>query len=144
MATVLESFMAREAVPLKSVSEILLRVEMYLCKSYYKTASFIRYTYRSIALLGRHAHTSATAAAMEELGFHLGPAYQIQDDILDFKADASIWGKSALANMDLWPSAIKLLQDLYYESKGKFERSVCSGPAHCVTLFGKILTINEK
>ena len=84
--------MAREAVPLKSVSEILLRVEMYLCKSYYKTASFIRYMYRSIALLGGHAYASATAAAMEELGFHLGPAYQIQDDILDFKADASIRG----------------------------------------------------
>ena len=136
--------MAREAVPLKSVSEIFLRVEMYLCKSYYKTASFIRYMYRSIALLGGHAYTSATAVAIEALGFYLGPAYQIQDDILDFKADASMQGKSALANMDLWPSATKLLQDLYYESKGKFERSVCSRRAHCVKLFGKILIIDEK
>ena len=49
------------------------------------------------------------ATACEEFGFHLGLAYQIQDDILDFTAAASVLGKPALADMDLGLSTAPIL-----------------------------------
>lgn len=109
MATALESLVAGEIMQLKSPPESLLEMESYLRKSYYKTASLICYACRSTALLGGHAYGSTVATACEEFGFHLGLAYQIQDDILDFTAAASVLGKPALADMDLGLSTAPIL-----------------------------------
>lgn len=109
MATALESLVAGEIMQLKSAPETLLEMETYLRKSYYKTASLICYACRSTALLGGHAYDSTVATSMEEFGFHLGLAYQIQDDILDFTAAASVLGKPALADMDLGLSTAPIL-----------------------------------
>merc|ERR1712008_546017 len=64
---------------------------------------------RSTWVLGGHAYSSTVATAAEEFGFHLGLAYQIQDDILDFTAAASVLGKPALADMDLGLSTAPIL-----------------------------------
>lgn len=109
MATALESLVAGEIMQLKSAPETLLEMETYLRKSYYKTASLICYACRSTALLGGHAYGSTVATACEEFGFHMGLAYQIQDDILDFTAAASVLGKPALADMDLGLSTAPIL-----------------------------------
>merc|ERR1711937_935213 len=109
MATALESLVAGEIMQLKSPPESLLQMTSYLRKSYYKTASLICYACRSTALLGGHAYGSTVATACEEFGFHLGLAYQIQDDILDFTAAASVLGKPALADMDLGLSTAPIL-----------------------------------
>lgn len=109
MATALESLVAGEIMQLKSPPESLLEMESYLRKSYYKTASLICYACRSTALLGGHAYGSTVATACEEFGFHLGLAYQIQDDILDFTAAANVLGKPALADMDLGLSTAPIL-----------------------------------
>ncbi len=109
MATALESLVAGEIMQLKSAPESLLEMESYLRKSYYKTASLICYACRSTALLGGHAYGSTVATACEEFGFHLGLAYQIQDDILDFTAAATVLGKPALADMDLGLSTAPIL-----------------------------------
>ena len=109
MATALESLVAGEIMQLKSPPESLLQMESYLRKSYYKTASLICYACRSTALLGGHAYGSTVATACEEFGFHLGLAYQIQDDILDFTAAANVLGKPALADMDLGLSTAPIL-----------------------------------
>eukprot|EP00977_Amphora_coffeiformis_P006037 scaffold1294_cov167-Amphora_coffeaeformis.AAC.18 len=109
MATALESLVAGEIMQLKSAPESLLEMESYLRKSYYKTASLICYACRSTALLGGHAYGSTVATACEEFGFHMGLAYQIQDDILDFTAAASVLGKPALADMDLGLSTAPIL-----------------------------------
>lgn len=109
MATALESLVAGEIMQLKSPPESLLEMESYLRKSYYKTASLICYACRSTALLGGHAYGSAVATACEEFGYHMGLAYQIQDDILDFTAAASVLGKPALADMDLGLSTAPIL-----------------------------------
>lgn len=109
MATALESLVAGEIMQLKSPPESLLLMETYLRKSYYKTASLICYACRSTALLGGHAYDSTVATACEEFGFHLGLAYQVQDDILDFTAAASVLGKPALADMDLGLSTAPIL-----------------------------------
>ena len=109
MATALESLVAGEIMQLKSPPASLLEMESYLRKSYYKTASLICYACRSTALLGGHAYGSNVATACEEFGFHLGLAYQIQDDILDFTAAATVLGKPALADMDLGLSTAPIL-----------------------------------
>lgn len=109
MATALESLVSGEIMQLKSSPEELLRMESYLKKSYYKTASLICYACRSCALLGGHAYGSTVATACEEFGFHMGLAFQIQDDILDFTAAADILGKPALADMSLGLSTAPIL-----------------------------------
>jgi geranylgeranyl pyrophosphate synthase len=109
MATALESLVAGEIMQLKSPPEALLQMTSYLKKSYYKTASLICYACRSTALLGGHTYASAVATACEEFGFHLGLAYQIVDDILDFTTAATVLGKPALADMDLGLSTAPIL-----------------------------------
>merc|ERR1740139_2158772 len=109
MATALESLVAGEIMQLKSAPEALLQMESYLKKSYYKTASLVCYACSSTALLGGHSYGSVVATAAEEFGFHLGLAFQIQDDILDFTAAASVLGKPALADMDLGLSTAPIL-----------------------------------
>merc|ERR1719287_249280 len=109
MATALESLVSGEIMQLKSSPDELLRMESYLKKSYYKTASLICYACRSCALLGGHAYGSTVATACEEFGFHMGLAFQIQDDILDFTAAADILGKPALADMSLGLSTAPIL-----------------------------------
>ena len=109
MATALESLVAGEIMQLKASPEELLQMESYLRKSYYKTASIICYACRSTALLGGHAYGSTVATACEEFGFHMGLAFQIQDDILDFTAAADIMGKPTLADMNLGLSTAPIL-----------------------------------
>mmetsp|Transcript_14818 Transcript_14818/g.18069 ORF Transcript_14818/g.18069 Transcript_14818/m.18069 type:complete len:517 (+) Transcript_14818:149-1699(+) len=109
MATALESLVSGEVMQLKSPPKSLLQMESYLKKSYYKTASLICYACRSTALLGGHSYSSTVATAMEEFGFHLGLAFQIQDDILDFTAAENVLGKPALADMDLGLSTAPIL-----------------------------------
>lgn len=109
MATALESLVAGEIMQLKASPEELLQMESYLRKSYYKTASLICYACRSTALLGGHAYGSTVATACEEFGFHMGLAFQIQDDILDFTAAADIMGKPTLADMSLGLSTAPIL-----------------------------------
>lgn len=109
MSTALESLVSGEIMQLKSSPESMLEIETYLRKSYYKTASLICYACRSTAMLGGHTYGSTVATACEEFGFHLGLAYQIQDDILDFTAAASVLGKPALADMDLGLSTAPIL-----------------------------------
>jgi len=109
MATALESLVAGEIMQLKSSPKELLEMTSYLRKSYYKTASLICYACRSTALLGGHTYGSTIATACEEFGFHMGLAFQIQDDILDFTAAADILGKPALADMSLGLSTAPIL-----------------------------------
>merc|ERR1712127_876305 len=105
----LESLVSGEVMQLKSPPESLLEMDSYLRKSYYKTASLICYACRSTALLGGHSYSSTVATACEEFGFHMGLAYQIQDDILDFTAAENVLGKPALADMDLGLSTAPML-----------------------------------
>merc|ERR1712085_61489 len=74
MATALESLVSGEIMQLKSSPEELLRMESYLRKSYYKTASLVCYACRSCALLGGHAYgsTAPILYAAEEFP-HLQP-----------------------------------------------------------------------
>ena len=100
-------------------SEIAARdakeMELYLRKSYYKTASLICDASKSCALLAGHDFDSATARAAEEYGYHLGLAFQIVDDVLDFVVDSDDLGKPAGADLSLGLATAPILyaaQDL--------------------------------
>ena len=70
-------------------------------KSYHKTASLICDACKSCAILGGHASDSVISQAAEEYGYHLGLAYQIIDDVLDFTSASDVLGKPALADVSL-------------------------------------------
>jgi all-trans-nonaprenyl-diphosphate synthase len=70
-----------------------LTLEAYLQKSYYKTASLIANSSKAAAVLSNVS--SALAQQMYHYGKHLGLAFQIVDDILDFTASSEVLGKPA-------------------------------------------------
>ncbi|MEO0532582.1 MAG: solanesyl diphosphate synthase [Cyanobacteria bacterium P01_A01_bin.123] len=70
-----------------------LSIEAYLEKSYYKTASLIANSAKSVGVL-----SDIGEAASEQLygyGRNLGLAFQIVDDILDFTGSVEVLGKPA-------------------------------------------------
>mgnify|MGYP006420731601 CR=1 FL=1 len=74
-----------------------LSIEDYLEKSYYKTASLIANSSKAAAVL------SETSEALTEdayqYGRHLGLAFQIVDDILDFTGSTESLGKPAASDL---------------------------------------------
>ena len=92
---------SQEALQRELAERDAREMELYLRKSYYKTASLICDASRSCALLAGHASDSEVAAAAEEYGYHLGLAFQIVDDVLDFAMDDDQLGKPAGADLSL-------------------------------------------
>ena len=69
----------------------------YLTKSYYKTASLLANSCRSVALLG--AHSAQATVLAYEFGKNLGLAFQVVDDLLDARASSAILGKPSMADL---------------------------------------------
>jgi all-trans-nonaprenyl-diphosphate synthase len=70
-----------------------LSIDDYLQKSYYKTASLIANSSKAAALLSEAS--SDLAESMYQYGRHIGLAFQIIDDILDFTGSTEALGKPA-------------------------------------------------
>ena len=70
-----------------------LSIEMYLEKSYYKTASLIANSAKAAALLSEVS--TEIAENLYNYGRNLGLAFQIVDDIFDFTGSTEILGKPA-------------------------------------------------
>ncbi len=70
-----------------------LSIEMYLQKSYYKTASLMANSAKAAALLSEVS--VEIAENLYEYGRNLGLAFQIVDDIFDFTGSTEILGKPA-------------------------------------------------
>jgi all-trans-nonaprenyl-diphosphate synthase len=70
-----------------------LSIDAYLQKTYYKTASLLANSSKAAALLSDASHE--VAMHLYEYGRHLGLAFQIIDDILDFTGSTDILGKPA-------------------------------------------------
>jgi all-trans-nonaprenyl-diphosphate synthase len=70
-----------------------LTIEEYLEKSYYKTASLIANSSKAAAVLSETS--DAIAEDVYHYGRHLGLAFQIVDDILDFTGSTQELGKPA-------------------------------------------------
>ncbi len=70
-----------------------LSIEAYLEKSYYKTASLIANSAKAAGVLSNV--DEKVAESLYSYGRHLGLAFQIVDDILDFTTSTEVLGKPA-------------------------------------------------
>merc|ERR1711968_355588 len=109
MASALDFLVQGEIMQARSKKEDLLDMTYYLRKSYMKTASLICNSCRSAALLAGYEEDDIITQSAEEFGYHLGMAYQIVDDILDFTGASAQLGKPAQAGMELGLSTAPVL-----------------------------------
>ena len=72
--------------------------DSYIAKTYYKTASMISLGCRGMAVLMDLKHPQAHRALFD-FGAHLGVAFQIHDDILDFTQSEQQLGKPAFNDL---------------------------------------------
>ncbi|MEM7793880.1 MAG: solanesyl diphosphate synthase [Cyanobacteria bacterium P01_C01_bin.118] len=70
-----------------------LSIDAYLMKSYYKTASLIANSCKSVGVLSQVS--DSMCEAFYQYGRSLGLAFQIVDDILDFTGSEEVLGKPA-------------------------------------------------
>ncbi len=92
-----------------------LLIDTYLEKSYYKTASLIANSSKAAGLLSDVSEE--TAKHLYEYGRHIGLAFQIVDDILDFTSSADTLGKpvgSDLKSGNLTAPALFCLKEKPY------------------------------
>ncbi|NJN22527.1 MAG: solanesyl diphosphate synthase [Leptolyngbya sp. RL_3_1] len=73
--------------------DVDLSIESYLEKSYYKTASLIANSAQSVGVLS--GLPKAQTESFYGYGRHLGLAFQVVDDILDFTGSTEVLGKPA-------------------------------------------------
>ncbi|XP_024962525.1 solanesyl diphosphate synthase 3, chloroplastic/mitochondrial isoform X3 [Cynara cardunculus var. scolymus] len=97
IATAVEHLVTGETMQMSTSAEQRSSMDYYLQKTYYKTASLISNSCKSIALLtGQTAEVSMLAY---EYGKNLGLAFQLIDDVLDFTGTSSSLGKGALSDI---------------------------------------------
>jgi len=124
MASALDALVQGEIMQARAKGDELVDIEMYLRKSYFKTASLISCSCKSAALLAGYEEKSMETIAAEEYGYHLGMAYQIVDDILDFTGASATLGKPAQADMALGLATAPILfaSDIVPELKTLIKR----------------------
>jgi len=98
LATVIEEMVQGEMMQVRATPEQLVSFEHYLDKTYRKTAALMALSCEASALLG--GHSDEVAAALQAYGRHLGIAYQVVDDLLDFTGTNTSLGKPSLSDME--------------------------------------------
>jgi hexaprenyl-diphosphate synthase len=73
------------------------RLLYYLRKNFYKTASLMANSCKSTALLGNYSNEYVQASY--QYGKHIGMAFQLVDDVLDFEGTLLQMGKPALSDL---------------------------------------------
>jgi len=147
MAGALDSLVQGEIMQARSNKKDLLDMNYYLRKSYFKTASLICSACKSAALLAGNSESDDTTVAAEEFGYHLGLAYQIVDDILDFTGASASLGKPAQADMELGLATAPILLaseqrrelrpliERRFKEKGDVQKAVqLASTTNCVSL----------
>ena len=147
MASALDALVQGEIMQARSNKKDLLDMNYYLRKSYFKTASLICSSCKSSALLSGYSESDPITIAVEQFGYHLGLAYQIVDDILDFTGASASLGKPAQADMQLGLATapilyaseterdIRPLIERRFKEKGDIQRAVeLASKTNCVQL----------
>lgn len=100
MSTVIEHLVRGEVMQMKgsdSGDANSVRMVQYLRKNFYKTGSLMANSCRSAALLGDYPEE--LVAASYNFGKHVGMAFQLMDDVLDFEGSLASLGKPALSDL---------------------------------------------
>nr|GMD34967.1 probable solanesyl-diphosphate synthase 3, chloroplastic [Ipomoea batatas] len=93
ISQVIKDFASGEIKQASSLFDCDVRLEDYLIKSYYKTASLIAASTKGAAIFS--GVDSEISEQMYQYGRNLGLSFQIVDDILDFTQSAEQLGKPA-------------------------------------------------
>jgi geranylgeranyl pyrophosphate synthase len=108
MSTVIEHLVRGEVLQIKDSRTGVTDIEGYLRKNFYKTASLMANSCKSAALLSGNV-TPAVVDAAYCYGKHIGVAFQLIDDALDFEGSAATLGKPALADLNAGLSTAPVL-----------------------------------
>merc|ERR1719348_2022562 len=99
LSQVLSDLVQGEFMQLQTKQDEEDRFEDYITKSFNKTASLMAYSCQANAVLAEASKEEVEAAF--QYGKHLGIAFQLVDDLLDFVSSADMLGKPAAADMKL-------------------------------------------
>jgi len=91
ISQVIADFADGEISQAQNLFDCDMKLETYLAKSFYKTASLIAASCRGAAALCNASEE--VKEAMYQYGKHIGLAFQIVDDILDFTQSTKLLGK---------------------------------------------------
>jgi len=91
MSQVLEHLVEGEILQMTTAPDDSLSMDYYLRKSFFKTASLMANSCKSVAVIA--GCTPEESIAAWEYGKHLGLAFQLIDDILDFTSTEAELGK---------------------------------------------------
>ncbi|CAI5478726.1 unnamed protein product [Closterium sp. Yama58-4] len=94
LSAVLEHLVGGEVMQMTADPAQCSSMEYYMRKTFLKTASLIANSCKAVAVLG--GHDAATAQLAYDYGRHLGLAFQLVDDALDFTGSLASLGKPAL------------------------------------------------
>ena len=108
MSTVIEHLVRGEVLQIKDSRTGVADMEGYLRKNFYKTASLMANSCKSAVLLGDNTTPEVVDAAYR-YGKHVGIAFQLIDDALDFEGSAASLGKPALADLNAGLSTAPVL-----------------------------------
>ncbi|KAJ7564211.1 hypothetical protein O6H91_02G007300 [Diphasiastrum complanatum] len=97
LSEVLEHLVTGEIMQWTTESDQSCSMDYYLQKTYYKTASLMANSCKAVALLA--GHTAEVANLAYDYGCHLGIAYQLIDDVLDFTGSKASLGKPSLSDL---------------------------------------------
>jgi hexaprenyl-diphosphate synthase len=101
MSTIIEHLVRGEVMQMRGTTSTEgsknERMTYYLKKNYYKTGSLMANSCKSAALLAECPPELVLASY--KYGKHIGMAFQLVDDVLDFEGDVKSMGKPALADL---------------------------------------------
>lgn len=101
MSTIIEHLVRGEVMQMRGTSSSdgkNERMTYYLKKNFYKTGSLMANSCRSAALLAECP--PELVASSYNYGKHVGMAFQLVDDVLDFEGNVSSMGKPPLADLN--------------------------------------------
>jgi len=106
LAQVLADLVRGEFQQLQNKSESTERFQLYLAKTFNKTASLIAYSCKANGLLAStHLNDPKEAQINADLAYdygrNVGIAFQLVDDIIDFVSSTEVLGKPAAADLKL-------------------------------------------
>jgi len=97
LSQVLEHLVTGEFMQLSTDSQEVASMDYYMRKTFYKTASLMANSCKAVAVVAGQPMEVATSAF--NYGRHLGLAYQLVDDALDFTGTQASLGKPALSDL---------------------------------------------
>jgi len=97
LATAVNNLVTGELMQMSITPAQRCSMDYYLQKTYYKTAALISNCCKAIAVIT--GQTAEVQALAYQYGRHLGIAYQLIDDILDFTGTTASLGKASLSDI---------------------------------------------